>query len=185
MRRYLFTVCLLIFAFCVFVPAVSAHSGDEEEAIYEMSISQVPPAPIVGKETNITLSIKDKNGVSAKSVIGVIIVKQLKVKQYVGVEPEVEEIEVFREKKVADDAGQVTFSYTFATDSEYDVEFAWGSNENESVGEIIKPVAVQISEKSKKPMNDILLYSVIGIGGVIVGAFTTFILLTTSLRPKK
>jgi len=174
----------LILAFCVFVPSARAHGDDEEEDIYEMSLSQVPPAPIVRKEANITLSIKDKNGVSTKSVIGVIIVKQLKVKQYVGVEPEVEEIEVYREKKVADDAGQVTFSYTFATDSEYDVEFAWGSNENESVGEIIKPVKITSAQVTKNPMRDILLYSLIGIGGVIVGAFATFILLTATFRRK-
>lgn len=185
MVKKLLVFSLLFFVSLMFVSTASAHGDDEKEAIYEMTLSQVPPAPIFGQEANITLSIKDKNGVSAKNLIGVISVKQLKVKQYVGVDPKVEEVEVFREKKVADENGEVTLPYTFTSDSEYDVEFAWGDNEEQSVGEIIKPVGVTGQQVVRNPMQDILVYSIIGIGGAVVGAFATFILLTTSLRPKK
>lgn len=186
MKTKLLLFLLLVFIFFSNPSNSFAHSGGGMVGNFFVKFSEEPVALIAGEKSKITISVFDKSGNPKTNLKGTLIVKELKVNQFVGVDAEQEYEEIFQEERTTDADGEVTLDYVFPKDSYYEVEFAWGhTHETESSANVYHPISLKQPKDSEGAIEDIYKFMAIGAIGVAVGAFATFILLTSTLRPKK
>jgi hypothetical protein len=185
---------LIVFLMAIFVVSLFssvntafAHDGKVQNVgEYIVSIAQYPLSPFVGEKEQITFDLEDKSGKPIEGVKGKLVIKETTVKQYVEKEAEVGNKIIYEEEESTDSGGSVGVTYTFQKEGVYDVEFIWGENEeDESAGLQVfarEPTSFFVEQELNKR---IWLFVGIALAGFIAGALLTFILLTTTLHPKR
>lgn len=171
----------------VVTPTALAHEGETHTvANYAVSTAQEPLSPFVGEKVSVTFTITDEHGQPVRNLQGNLVINKIIVQQFTNKNSIQEEKEVSRVPGSTNQDGEVTLEYAFSEEGLYDAEFIWGPNqEKESAGQQIlarDPTSYFVAEELTKR---IWLFIVIALGGIVVGSAGTFILLTSSLHPKK
>jgi len=166
---------------------VFSHSGTGQEiGKYHISFTQEPLSPFIGENVKVSLRVTDENDNPVSNLKGDIIIKQTVINKYVGKDAKQEQKERYKKRESTDTDGNVGFEYTFQEQGLYDIEFIWGQNkETESAGLELFPRDPRSFISATESMKQIWLFVSIAFSGVIAGSIGTFILLTTTLHPKR
>lgn len=152
---------------------------------YHVSVDQTPLSPFVGEEVTVTFTVYDETDNPVRDLKGTVIIKEEALKEFVGSDAEHETKQLHYLPITTDMNGVVSVDYTFKKEGTYDVEFQWGQEESQSAGRLIQvrePTSFFLAEELQKR---IWLFVAIAFGGIIIGAIGTFILMTTTLNPKR
>jgi hypothetical protein len=178
---------ILLFILIIFsINHVSAHTElPQPIGEYKVNISQDPLSPFVGEEIKVIFTLEDKNGSQVKSLKGTVKINKHAVEKYTSGDSESEVHEIYEQAIITDNNGKAVISYSFKEEGYYDVEFIWGKEESESVGRLISVREPTSYFLPSELINRIWLFVGIAFAGCIVGAMTTFFLLTLSFNRGK
>lgn len=172
----------------LFLPGIaSAHTGQSQQiGNYFVGITLYPLSPFVGEDVQVSFDFEDKIRKPAEGVKGKLVIKETTVDQFVAKEAVVGNKVLHEESGTTDASGSVGISYKFEKEGIYDVDFVWGDDpETESAGMQIfvrEPTSYFLPQELEKR---IWLFVIIALSGAVGGAILTFILLTSTLHPKK
>ncbi len=178
---------IILLLFFVIPPNAFAHDGQSQLiGKYWVSIEQYPLSPFVDENEQISFDLETVTRKPAEGVKGKLIIKETTSDQFVGKESVVGSKIIHEEEGVTDASGSVGISYTFQKEGVYDIEYVWGDNEDaESAGLQIfvrEPTSYFLPQELEKR---IWLFIGIAMAGMAAGTFFTFVLLTTTLHPKR
>ncbi len=177
-----------IFLSLYVAPATALAHTEQSQLIgnYYVDKALYPLSPFVGENAQVSFDLEDKYRKTAEGVKGKLVIRETTVDQFVSKDAVVGDKVIYEEAGTTDTSGSVGISYTFKKEGIYDVDFVWGDNmETESTGMQIfvrEPTSYFLPQELEKR---IWLFVAIALFGAIGGAILTFILLTTTLHPKR
>jgi hypothetical protein len=184
--KLLFSV-FVVSIFILLPNIASAHTGQSQLiGKYFVGVTLYPLSPFVGEDVQVSFDFEDRFRRPAEGVKGKLVIKETTVDQFVEKEAVVGNKVIHEEAGTTDGSGSVGISYKFEKEGIYDVDFVWGDNpETESAGMQIfvrEPTSYFLTQELEKR---IWLFVIIALSGAIGGGILTFILLTSTLHPKK
>lgn len=178
--KKLFSLSLLFVVTFLVILTQTAFAHDEQAKTigsYKISIDQTPLSPLKDEKVSISFNLEDTSGHHpATNIAGEIVVLDITSGERT----------VLKQKMKADANGSTEFEYAFPQAGMYDVEYKW----KDSHGDYSTGKEIQVREPASffDPtdfQNNVWFLMGIILVGMIIGAFVMFILLTTTLHPKK
>jgi hypothetical protein len=164
---------------------VAAHSDEQnKESEYIVTISHEPLSPFVGEQVTIAGKVVNKENQPQRNLTGKIAIKRLNIQEELKGGVTLVDKEIFRDVVTTDADGEFVLDYVFDVEARYDIEFIWGTDENQASGKVIQVRDASAFFSGDELVKRVGLFTVIAAVGFAAGAGVTFFLLTMTLHPK-
>jgi hypothetical protein len=181
-RMHLFSralaIILFCLTFCAFAQPILAHE-DQAQTVghYNVAVDQTPLSPLKDEKVSLSFLLEDLSGHHpVANMSGEISIKDITSGEKT----------ILKKRLKADAHGETEFDYTFTKAGMYDVEYDW----KDAHGEYNTGREIQVREPASffDPtdfQSNVWFLVGLMLVGMIIGAAIMFVLLTTTLHPKK